>query len=69
MSLALLALVVMGRRWFSNSYAEAAGRFTIACQDLTSAGHKVTHQRLKLGMKGPEAEELAIDIAVIVYYG
>jgi hypothetical protein len=65
MSLALLALVVMGRRWFSNSYAEAAGRFAIACQDLTSAGHNVTHQRLKLGMKGPEAEELAIDIAVI----
>ena len=65
MSLALLALVVMGRRWFSNSYAEAAGRFAIACQDLISAGHNVTHQRLKLGMKGPEAEELAIDIAVI----
>ena len=65
MSLALLGLVVMARRWFSNSYAEAAGRFAIACQDLISAGHNVTHQRLKLGMKGPEAEELAIDIAVI----
>jgi hypothetical protein len=65
MSLALLGLVVMARRWFSNSYAEAAGRFAIGCQDLISAGHNVTHQRLKLGMKGPEAEELAIDIAVI----
>lgn len=65
MSLALLGLVVMARRWFSNSYAEAAGRFAIGCQDLIFAGHNVTHQRLKLGMKGPEAEELAIDIAVI----
>ena len=65
MALALLALIMMARLWFSKSYAEAAGRFTIACQELTSAGHNVSHQRLKLGIKGPEAEELAIDIAVI----
>ncbi len=65
MALALLALVVLARLWFSKSYAEAAGRFAIACQELTSAGHNVSHQRLKLGIKGPEAEELAIDIAVI----
>jgi len=65
MALALLALVVLARLWFSKSYAEAAGRFAIACQELTSAGHNVSHQRLKLGMKGPVAEELAIDVAVI----
>ena len=65
MSLALLALVVLARLWFSKSYAEAAGRFTIACQELASAGHNVSHQRLKLGMKGPVDEDLAIDIAVI----
>ena len=65
MALALLASVVLARLWFSKSYAEAAGRFAIACQDLTLAGHNVSHQRLKLGIKGPEAEELAIDIAVI----
>ena len=65
MALALLALIMMARLWFSKSYAEAAGRFAIACQELTSAGHNVSHQRLKLGIKGPEAEELAIDIAVI----
>ena len=65
MALALLALIMMARLWFSKSYAEAAGRFAIACQELTSAGHNVSHQRLKLGIQGPEAEELAIDIAVI----
>ena len=65
MALALLASVVLARLWFSKSYAEASGRFAIACQELTSAGHNVSHQRLKLGIKGPEAEELAIDIAVI----
>ena len=65
MALALLALIMLARLWFSKSYAEAAGRFAIACQELTSAGHNVSHQRLKLGIKGPEAEELAIDIAVI----
>ena len=65
MALALLALVVLARLWFSKSYAEAAGRFAIACQELTLAGHNVSHQRLKLGIKGPEAEELAIDVAVI----
>ncbi len=31
MALALLALVVLARLWFSKSYAEAAGRFAIAC--------------------------------------
>ncbi|MCS5533935.1 MAG: M14 family metallopeptidase [Candidatus Poseidoniaceae archaeon] len=56
---------MLARLWFSKSYAEAAGRFTIACQELTSAGHNVSHHRLKLGMKGPVAEDLAIDIAVI----
>ena len=65
MALALVALDVKARLWFSNSYAEAAGRFAIACQELASAGHNVEHQRLKLGMKGPVGEDLAIDIAVI----
>ena len=30
-----------GGFWFANSYAEAAGRFLIACDDLREAGHKV----------------------------
>jgi len=63
--LLLVKKVVLARLWFSKSYAEAAGRFAIACQELTSAGHNVSHQRLKLGIKGPAAEELAIDVAVI----
>jgi hypothetical protein len=65
MGFELVALVVKARLWFSKSYAEAAGRFTIACQDLLSAGHNVEHQRLNIGMKGPAGEDLAIDIAVI----
>lgn len=55
----------MARLWFSKSYAEAAGRFAIACQELENSGHKVSHQRLQIGHQGPEAEQLAIDIAVI----
>ena len=54
-----------GRFWFSNSYAEAAGRFMIACDDLRDAGHKVTSERMKIGMTGPAGEPLCIDVAVI----
>ena len=52
-------------RWFSRSYAEAAGRFTLALQDCESAGHMVRHERLELGLVGPEGEPLCIDIGVI----
>ena len=38
-----------GRFWFSNSYAEAAGRFLIACDDLKDAGHNVENDRLEIG--------------------
>ena len=54
-----------GRFWFSNSYAEAAGRFMIACDDLRDAGHKVTSERMEIGMTGPAGEPLCIDVAVI----
>lgn len=54
-----------GRFWFANSYAEAAGRFLIACDDLRDAGHKVTNERLELGMTGPAGEPLCIDVAVV----
>ena len=54
-----------GRFWFANSYAEAAGRFLIACDDLRDAGHKVTNERLEIGMTGPAGEPLCIDVAII----
>ena len=54
----------MSNRWFSKSYSEAAGRFSIGC-DLLRKNHQVRHERLKLDLNGPEQEPLAIDIAVI----
>lgn len=54
-----------GRFWFANSYAEAAGRFLIACDDLRDAGHRVSNERLKIGMTGPAGEPLCIDVAVV----
>ena len=54
-----------GRFWFSNSYAEAAGRFLIACDDLRNAGHSVTNERLEIGMTGPDGEPLCIDVAIV----
>ena len=54
-----------GGFWFANSYAEAAGRFMIACDDLREAGHKVESQRLEIGMTGPEGEPLCIDVAIV----
>jgi succinylglutamate desuccinylase len=54
-----------GRFWFSNSYAEAAGRFLIACDDLREAGHSVTNERLELNMVGPDGEPLCIDVAIV----
>ena len=54
-----------GGFWFANSYAEAAGRFLIACGDLLEAGHKVVNERLEIGMTGPEGEPLCIDVAVV----
>ena len=54
-----------GGFWFANSYAEAAGRFLIACDDLRDAGHKVESERLEIGMTGPDGEPLCIDVAVV----
>ena len=54
-----------GGFWFANSYAEAAGRFLIACDDLREAGHKVKNERLEIGLTGPEDEPLCIDVAVV----
>ncbi len=54
-----------GRFWFANSYAEAAGRFLIACDDLRGAGHRVSNDRLEIGMTGPAGEALCIDVAVV----
>lgn len=55
----------MSSLWFSKSYSEAAGRFSIACDLLKQNEHQVRHERLMLGLEGPEKEPLAIDIAVI----
>ena len=41
------AKLMEGGFWFANSYAEAAGRFLIACNDLREAGHKVESERLE----------------------
>ena len=54
-----------GRLWFANSYAEAAGRFLIACSNLQDAGHKIENERLEIGFTGPEGEPLCIDVAVV----
>ena len=54
-----------GRFWFAGSYAESAGRFLIACDDLREAGHKVSSDRLEIGMTGPSGEPLCIDVAVV----
>ena len=54
-----------GGFWFANSYAEAAGRFLIACDDLRNAGHRVRSDRLEIGIVGPEGEPLCIDVAIV----
>ena len=54
-----------GGFWFANSYAEAAGRFLIACDELREAGHKVENERLEIGMTGPDGEPLCIDVAIV----
>ena len=55
----------MSSLWFSKSYSEAAGRFSIACDLFKENNHEITHDRLMLGLEGPEKEPLAIDIAVV----
>ena len=57
--------VMEGRYWFSSSYAEAAGRFIIACDDLREAGHRVISERLEIGIVGPAGEPLCIDVAIV----
>ena len=37
----------------------------MACDSLREGNHQVRHERLMLGMEGPEKEPLAIDIAVV----
>lgn len=54
----------MSNRWFSKSYSEAAGRFSIACDEL-KVNHVVRHERLMLNLECPEKSQLAIDVAVI----
>ena len=51
-----------GRFWFANSYAEAAGRFLIACDDLRNAGHKVENERLEIGNRKSEIEDWTLEI-------
>ena len=57
--------VLMANRWFSKSYSEAAGRFLIGCDLLRDNNHNVQNERLFLGLKGPEGEPLAIDVAIV----
>ena len=55
----------MAGHWFSPSYAEAARRFSDACEKIRGNGHAIRHERLELGLTGPDDEILAIDVAVI----
>lgn len=57
--------VLMANKWFSKSYSEAAGRFLIGCDLLRDNNHNVQNERLFLGLKGPEDEPLAIDVAIV----
>ena len=50
----LLITEIMAGRWFSPSYAKAAERFGDACENIRKEGHKINHERLDLGLIGPD---------------
>ena len=51
--------------WFSKNYLEARERFVESINDLRQKGYEVNHDILPLNLKGPNDEDLTIDIATI----
>ena len=51
--------------FFSKDYHQARDRFIKSINELKDRGHKVSHDILSLDCKGPNQENLSIDIATI----
>jgi len=53
------------KSWFSDDYQEARNRFLDSIEDLKDRGFEVIQEQLPLNLKGPQGEDLIIDLAVI----
>ena len=53
------------KHWFSDSYREARKRFLDSIEELKEKGFEILQEELPLNLKGPEAEDLIIDLAVV----
>ena len=51
--------------WFSGSYQEARKRFLNSIEELKEKGFEISQEQLPLNLKGPQNEDLIIDVAVI----
>ena len=53
------------QHWFSENYQEARERFLNSVEALKEKGFEVSQEKLPLNLKGPDNEELTIDLAVV----
>ena len=53
------------KHWFSGSYQEARKRFLDSIEELRKKGFEVSQEQLPLNLKGPQDEDLIIDLAVV----
>ena len=53
------------KHWFSDNYREARKRFLDSIEELRDKGFEIFQEELPLNLKGPEDEDLIIDIAVV----
>tara|TARA_Y100000748_G_scaffold303488_1_gene308766 strand:+ start:613 stop:1716 length:1104 start_codon:yes stop_codon:yes gene_type:complete len=53
------------KHWFSPSYQEARKRFLDSIEELREKGFEISQDELPLNLKGPQDEDLIIDIAVV----
>jgi len=53
------------KHWFSDSYREARKRFLDSIEELKEKGFEILQEELPLNLKGPEDEDLIIDLAVV----
>ncbi len=53
------------KHWFSGSYQEARKRFLDSIEELRKRGFEVSQEELPLNLKGPNDEDLIIDLAVL----
>ena len=53
------------KHWFSDNYREARKRFLDSIEELRDIGFEIFQEDLPLNLKGPEDEDLIIDIAVV----